>query len=176
MIESIDIADKDLALIVIDVQKRFLVNDGIRGTAKAMIPTINDATSLFREAGRPVVTVWFDPLVAPLVGIDATVDPIDGLVLDGSDINVHKSEMSAFRGTGLADRLEGMGVDGVVLCGLVSRFCVLATYFGAMEHDICPYILKGATASSDPAHIGMVESLCNTATLDYVKANHSFHR
>lgn len=174
MIESFDIAEKELALVVIDVQKRFLVNDGIRRTAEAMLPTINRASAMFRMAGRPVVTVWYDLLVEPLTGRDPSEDPVDGLVRDESDIVVHKTEMSAFRGTGLRGILEGLGVDGIVVCGLASRFCVLSTYFGAMEFDICPYILCGGTASSVADHIGMVEAICNTATLDSIKANRAF--
>ncbi len=174
MIESFDIADKELALVIIDVQKRFLVNDGIRRTAEAMLPTINAASAMFRKAGRPVVTVWYDLLVEPLTGRDPAEDPVDGLVRDDRDIAVHKSEMSAFRGTDLKEILEGLGADGIVVCGLASRFCVLSTYFGAMEFDICPYILRGGTASSAAEHIGMVEAICNTATLDSIRSNRGF--
>lgn len=173
MIDSYDISDKRLALVIVDVQRRFMVNDGITATAERMLPVVNKVSGMFRRAGRPVYLMRFTAesgCALPPEGDGF----LEGLEVSDGDVVVDKSEMSSFAGTGLEGMLRSQGVDGIVVCGLVARFCVLATYFGAIERDICPYILRGGTASTVEEHIGMVEAICYTVSPEDILGNRDF--
>lgn len=162
---SIDIRTKRPALIVVDMQRRYAVGD--MASASDILPNVNGASELFRKAGLPVVMV---KMKGPGHGTpEWLADPegfIDGLVVRDSDILVEKREMNAFCGTGLSDILRNTGSDSVVICGVVAKWCVIATYFGAFEHGFMPYLLKDGTASFDPEHVPHVEAICKTVDLD----------
>ncbi len=173
-IETSDIDGKSLALVVVDMQNKFAF-ESLRAGAEAILPTINAAVATFRERSRPVVFVKMEGTGHGIP--DDVEDPdgfIDGLAVTEGDTVVHKKEMNAFFGTGLGEALRGMGVDGVVVCGLVSRFCVHATYFGAFDEGICPYLLKDGSASYNPDHTAHVESLCKLVTVEGLSANRDF--
>ncbi|MDO5852875.1 MAG: isochorismatase family cysteine hydrolase [Thermoplasmata archaeon] len=174
MIKSIDIEDKSLALVVVDMQNKFAAGE-LEAPARGILPTVNSAIAMFRSAGRPAVFVAMD---GEGHGIpEGMEDPhgfVEGLDIRPEDAVVHKSEMSAFCRTELADVLHGMGADGIVVCGLVSRWCIISTYFGAYDHDICPYLLAGGSASSDPADTRNVEAVCRTVTFDDIRTNRAF--
>ena len=130
--------------------------------------------SMFREAGRPVVLIKMDGEGHGTEGIEDPDGFVRGLRTGSEDIVVHKTEMNAFCGTGLGDILRDRGVDGAVICGLVAKWCVHATYFGAYDESICPYLLRGGTASSDPKDTAMVEALCKTVGPEDIVRNRAF--
>lgn len=172
-ISTADIGGKGLALIVVDMQNKY-GSGALRDATAGILPTINGATSMFREAGRPVVLVKMDGEGHGCEGIEDPDGFVDGLVTDPSDIVVHKTEMNAFCGTGLGPMLKGMGVDGAVICGLVAKWCVHATYFGAYDHGICPYLLRGGSAATDPKDTERVEALCKTVGPEDIRGNRDF--
>ncbi|MBQ8179110.1 MAG: cysteine hydrolase [Candidatus Methanomethylophilaceae archaeon] len=139
------------------------------------LDTLNRAIRLFRDTGNPIVYVYFDGDGHGTEGVERPDDLIDGLIgpVDGDRI-VHKRYMNSFRGTDLDRVLEDTGCDGVVLAGLVARFCVLSTYFGVFDHDLRPYILSGGVASTVESHIGNVEAICNVTTVDEIRSNIHF--
>lgn len=155
--------DRRFALVVVDVQRKFVAdNEGLRESVDRRIGRINEAVSLFREADEPIVYVYFDG------SRDAGGGPDEDLLVEGllpmrdADIEVHKGCMNAFNGTGLAEMLRSRGVDAVVIAGLVAHYCVLATYFGAFDHGICPYILEGGVAATEEENAEMVERMFKT--------------
>ena len=174
MIQTADIGEKALALIVVDMQNKFACGPLLE-PSRRILPAINSAISLFRSAGLPVVFVKMD---GEGHGIPEGMEDPDGFAegLDWreGDPVVRKAEMNAFLRTGLADLLGGMGVDGVVICGLVAKWCVLSTYFGAYDHDICPYLLAGGTASTDEADTGHVYGVCHVADEGLIRTNRAF--
>lgn len=169
--QSIDIRDKHLALIVVDMQRKYAA-DRMEGPVRAIVPVINEASALFRRHGRPVVLVRMEGVGHGIPeGLEDPDGFVDGLFTDPGDIIVDKTRMNAFFGTGLGEELRSRGVDGVVVCGVVAKWCVHATYFGAFEADLCPYLLKGGSASFDPEHVVHVEALCKTVSMDDLLAN-----
>ncbi|MDO5861275.1 MAG: isochorismatase family cysteine hydrolase [Thermoplasmata archaeon] len=174
MIQTADIEEKSLALVVVDMQNKF-TQGPLLEASRGILPAVNSAISMFREAGRPVVFIRME---GEGHGIPEDMEDPDGFVpgLDvlDTDTVVDKAEMNAFCRTRLADVLRTMGVDGVVVCGLVSRWCVISTYFGAYDNDICPYLLKGGSGSSDPVDTGNVEAVCRTIGPEGIRANRDF--
>lgn len=94
---------------------------------------------------------------------------VDGLEVEESDIIIDKTEMNAFCRTGLADELSRTDSDSVVVCGVMARWCVISTYFGAFEHGFMPYLLKGGTASFIPEDIPHIEAICKVVGTDMLE-------
>ena len=69
---------------------------------------------------------------------------------------------SAFGKTELEAILRKAGCDTVVIVGLSPSGCALATYFGAMDWDFRPYLIKGGVASHSEDHVRIVEDICDT--------------
>lgn len=154
------------ALVVVDMQNKFVVG-GIEDRIDGVLRTVNSAVAAFRDAGLPVVFVTME---GEGHGIpEGMEDPhgfVPGLDVRDGDRVIVKAFMNAFNGTPLADVLAAEGCDSVVVCGLVSRWCVQATYFGAYDRGLSAYILEGGTAGSDPRHTELVEELAVTVALD----------
>ncbi len=172
MTDEWDIDDRELALIVVDMQNKFTIGP-LSAFSKDIMVRINEVIGSFREHGRPIVFIKMDTSCHDMPEMDDPEGFIAGLDYRDEPI-VHKVEMSAFCRTELADLLHDMRVDGIVVCGLVSRFCVHATYFGAYDNGITPFLLKGGSASYNPEHTAMVEGLCKTVTLDDILRNKAF--
>lgn len=164
--------DRRFALVIVDVQRKFVAdNEGLRASVERRIGRINEAVSLFREAGGPIVYVYFDG------SRDGSSGPEEDMLVDGllprrdEDAEVHKDCMNAFNGTDLAGILRSRGVDAIVLAGLVAHYCVLATYFGAFDHGICPYILEGGVAATEEENVEMVERMFKTLSVPELREN-----
>ncbi|MFD8012105.1 isochorismatase family protein [Streptomyces sp. NPDC058955] len=85
----------------------------------------------FRARERPVVLVRVErPGVAQQ---PPGSDFADGLVHEG-DLVVVKRTIGAFYGTGLDERLRGLGVDTLVIAGLVTTMGVESTARAASDH------------------------------------------
>lgn len=164
------------ALVLIDVQKKFSESTaGLRRSTPAIIPVLNEAIEMFRSANRPVVYVKY---TGEMHGDDMPPDGdefADGLIPPSDDDPiVCKDRMNAFTDSDLRKVLNGSGSDSVLLAGLVSQCCVIATYFGAFDVGFSSYILEGGTAATEKANTEAVELICRTLTLEDVKRNTSF--
>lgn len=133
------------ALVVVDPQRKFFLKrddwDEIRDRA---VSEINRYARLFREHGMPVVFIHFDgPTHEPYPGTDGD-EWLQGLEVLENDSIVHKTAMSCFKKTDLEHVLKELGADSIVLCGMLTEYCVCSTYFGAKERDIFATTLPSA--------------------------------
>ncbi len=76
------------------------------------------------------------------------VEVIDELKPEENDIIVEKRRFSAFFRTDLDLTLRELGVDTVVLAGINTNVCVLATAFDAVSSDFYTILLSDCCASS----------------------------
>ena len=107
------------ALLVVDVQNG--VVDGMPGRDE-LIATIGRLVDSARAAGRLVV--WVQHADEDLVrGSEAWQIVPELQPRDGEPV-VEKHHRSAFGDTGLGDLLRGHGIEGLVLVGAQSAFCV----------------------------------------------------
>lgn len=164
--------DRKIALVVIDVQKKFTGGNVTADSSSAQIDTINEATALFHKYDRPVIFVHYDgPCDCSPYLDDGGDDYLQGTTSDERDIIVHKQHMNSFRDTKLAEIVKGCGCDCVLLTGMVTQYCVMGTYFGAFDHDLCPYLLEGGTISTE-SHIDKCSyEVCKTFTMEDVRDN-----
>ncbi|KAL6652348.1 hypothetical protein ACP70R_011273 [Stipagrostis hirtigluma subsp. patula] len=142
------------ALLVIDVQGHFA------SLAAPAMPAIAATVALCRSAGVPVVyTRQVDPVPRrrpldewwPGDRIDAgtpAAELLPGAGREAGDLVVEKSTYSAFAGTGLEETLRGMGVEEVVVTGVMTNLCCETTARDAFVRGFRVFFSADATATA----------------------------
>lgn len=175
MKSTMEYRDKRFALVLVDIQKKFAFStDGLRESTSKHIDVVNEAIRLFRETGNSIVYVFFDGKSHGQEVEDG--DAYAGGLIEpsGTDRVVHKTGMNSFRDSDLADTLRSLGCDRILIAGMVAQYCVLATYYGAFDNDISPYMLEGGLMATDERNVEIVEELCKTLNLDELRENAFF--
>jgi nicotinamidase-related amidase len=132
----------------------------VRDAALAIVPAINRLLGAAHARGWPVVFACdsfqpddflFGGKMKPhaLRGTKGA-EPIPELDRAPGDQVLPKPRFSAFFQTGLEGTLRSHGVDTVLVCGLTTAFCVLATAFDALGHDLRAVIVEDACATAKP--------------------------
>jgi len=164
--------DRKIALVVIDVQRKFTGGSIKEQGNQATIENINKVTAMFHEKDRPVIFVYYDgPCECSAYSKDDGDEYLHGIMSDPRDIIVHKDRMNSFVGSRLAEVIKECGCDSILLAGMVTQFCVIGTYYGAFEHNISPYLLRGGTIATDEKYDEAAYVLCKTFTMEDVKDN-----
>jgi nicotinamidase-related amidase len=117
-----------VAVIVIDVQQMFFSGPSAAYRAGDVIDGINRLTSAARHANAPVFFVQHESDAnGPLArGSDAWQLPA-ALVREPQDRSIFKTVGDSFQDTPLAAQLQQGDIDGVLICGYATEFCVNAT-------------------------------------------------
>jgi len=154
------IAPERTAVLVIDLQREFIgdmalfpVPDGPR-IAESSRDFIDGARALGAHvyytafavpAGRPVgrTTDRFGNARAHRY---PDADLLPGLNVEAGDIVIEKSRQSAFVGTGLDLLLRRQGVEHVIILGVTTHSCCLATAIDAAALDFEVTVLSDLTA------------------------------
>lgn len=138
------------ALVIVDVINGFTDPGCALGSEADTVVAANVALiDAFHQAGLPVVatTVIYRrddqarvfrarlPALNVLTPDSVWVQFDPRLPLADEDLRIEKTHASAFHGTGLADRLRGMGVDSLVVTGLTTSGCVRATAVDGLQYD-----------------------------------------
>ncbi len=143
------------ALVVIDMIKGnepFFTEEH-----KKIIPKIAKTIEKCREHSIPIIFAndsyikndWlFDFMKEHAIRGTEGVEVIDELKPEEDDIIVEKRRFSAFFRTDLDLTLKELGVDTVVLAGINTNVCVLATAFDAVSSDFYTILLSDCCASS----------------------------
>ncbi|XP_065864563.1 nicotinamidase 2-like [Euphorbia lathyris] len=148
---------KNSVLLVIDMQNYF------SSMATPILPNLLTTIQLCRGASVPVIFTrhchkspadygmlaewWNNDLV-----VDGTVD--SQLIPDiervaGKDEVVEKSTYSAFVNTGLEERLKEMGVEEVIVTGVMTNLCCETTARDAFLRGFRVFFSTDATSTSD---------------------------
>jgi nicotinamidase-related amidase len=154
------------ALLVIDIQNEWLNSSpGLKASVELRVETINSAIALFRQKGLPVIRVYHvDKGVGPMPGTEGFEFPPSIKIVE-SDIQVIKNYPNAFNRTELREILARNNVDVVILCGLSATACVMATYVGAEDHDLHPFLLRDGVAASVEQNVKFVEEIFETMSV-----------
>ena len=161
------------ALVVIDMQNDFLVAGGAfprrHVEPTQLASTVAWMVAAARQQGRTIawVTSAYGELPGPTEALRghthagapccvpgswgaALVAPLAALPTAG-ELVVTKRWYSAFRDTELHAQLLAAGVDTVVLCGVATNVCVLATARDARRLGLAVEVLADATAAATSA-------------------------
>jgi nicotinamidase-related amidase len=173
------------ALLVVDMQNDFCHADGYYGSIGRDVagfrPAVRGVQSLLRKARSNDVRVIFTQLVHDeqfgaiedrhalkprkwsasgrrLVPGSWGADIIEECQPVEGDLIVEKRGYSAFEGTDLEAKLRQLAVRTVVVCGVVTYACVLATAFSAFDKgfDVC-IVSDGVGSWSEPLGEGAKE-------------------
>jgi nicotinamidase-related amidase len=161
------------ALLVIDMQNGFChpdgsfarMNMGLEGSMEA-VRNAAVAVAQARRAGIPVVFTRHvyrpgradegaslrrnSPDLAGLNGLAATswdAEVADELGCGPDDLVVDKARFDAFQWTSLEPLLRGLGVDELVICGVVTNICVETTVRSAFMRDYPVTLLADCCAA-----------------------------
>jgi nicotinamidase-related amidase len=141
------------ALILIDIQNEYFeggmvpLNKPEKASANAL-----RALGYFRDKGMPVFHIRHVNIrpgaAAFLPGscgseIHGSVEPLTGESI------IVKHYPSAFLKTGLAEELNRLEIDHLVVCGMMSHMCVDTTVRSAMEHSFTVTLLEDACTTRD---------------------------
>ncbi|XP_059656469.1 nicotinamidase 2-like [Cornus florida] len=150
---------KTSILLVIDMQNYF------SSMAEPILPAIGTTIDLCRNASVPVIFTrhchksaadygmlgewWNDDLV-----LDGTVEaeliPEVGRRATGDGEVMEKNTYSAFRGTRLEERLREMGIEEVIVSGVMTNLCCETTAREAFVRGFRVFFSTDATATSLP--------------------------
>jgi nicotinamidase-related amidase len=143
------------ALVVVDIQ-----NDYFAGGANPLFePEVAAANArrlqeAFRASSEPVLNVqhvWDEPEATfmrpgtPGVEINETVAPLAG------ELVIQKAHPNSFLETRLEETLRSLGVDHVVVCGMMTSMCVDATARAASDLGFETTVVHDACATRDLA-------------------------
>jgi len=157
------------ALVVVDVQNDYCHPDGVFASAglrverlDELVENINLLVRAARAADRPVIWVrmeWPDDASVGLLAERSPFlrtgglrtgtwgsEPVDGLEVAESDHVVVKKRFSAFYRTSLAELLERLDVDTIVLAGVRTDFCIESTVRDAFFRDLRVVVADDAVA------------------------------
>ncbi len=150
------------ALLVIDIQKAWVnSSEGLRRAVQLRKGVINSAIQLFSEKELPVIAVYHTDKDGP--GEDSPdFQFIDSIDISEATEKVVKNYPDGFNKTDLEAILQKYGCDTVILCGLSALYCVLATYYGAMNRDLHVYLLRDGVAAGEEEYIRIVEGVCDS--------------
>ena len=152
--------------MVIDIQNKWLSSSpGLRASLEQRIEVINSAIALFRKKGLPIIRVYHvDKAEGPLLGTEE-FDFLPSIEIAETDTQVIKNYPNAFNRTELADILALRKTDVVILCGLSATGCVLATYVGAEDHDLHPFLLRDGVAAGTEQNVRFAEEIFETLSV-----------
>ncbi len=152
------------ALLVVNPQTGFFEDDNGNPTEfRRVLPKVNAAIAFFRKQRWPVIFLQHISANKP-VGSQAW-SIYAGFDCRREDVQLNKAYANAFWQTELDQRLRALGVDYVVVAGLIAEQCVLSTYRGARERNYRAAILQDGIAGSKHDDARFVYDISTTVTL-----------
>lgn len=136
------------ALLIIDLQEGHIPCPRKRGEVEEVCMYINYVSSLFRDAGKPIVVIQDIEVEGGIDSEDFAVIP--EIELTGGELILHKEWSNAFWKTNLEDVLRQEGVDFVIVCGFAAEHCVTFTYNGAKERGFGAAYLQNGLLGEHP--------------------------
>jgi nicotinamidase-related amidase len=164
--------DRKIALVVVDVQRKFTGGSISEKGNTDQINKINKAVTMFHENNRPVIFIHYDgPCECSLYEKEDGDEYLHGIIPDPHNIIVHKKRMNSFVETKLAEVVKQCGCDSILLTGMVTQYCVMGTYYGAFEYGISPYLLIGGTIATEDKFDEAAYVICKTFTIGELEEN-----
>jgi nicotinamidase-related amidase len=149
------------ALLVIDIQNEYLPYMS-EDEKKFVMRVINGAIWFFREQNLPIIRVYHSDLRwGPEEGSEGFDYP-KSVIIQDSDPKIHKHYPSAFTKTDLDKILKEKGCNTLFLCGLSATACVLATYYGGIDHDYKTYLIREGIMSHNPNYTNVIKDICES--------------
>ncbi|KAL2939056.1 Nicotinamidase 2 [Bienertia sinuspersici] len=150
---------KTTALLVIDMQNYF------SSMANPILPAITTTIHLCKLANIPVIFTrhrhkpgddggvlgewWFGELIVDGTPASQLIPEVAAAAEEEAKSAVEKETYSAFRKTGLEERLREMGVEEVIVTGVMTNLCCETSARDAFVRGFRVFFSTDATATSD---------------------------
>lgn len=142
-----------LALMVIDMQVGLFEGQPPRHDAAGVIQRINTLATAVRASGGTVVFIQHDePSGALKPGTDGW-QILPSLERTDEDLVVRKQACDAFYETELAEILEEIGVQQLIITGCATDFCVDTTVRAAASRDYEVVVIADGHTTRDRPHL-----------------------
>lgn len=151
------------ALIVIDMQRGFFVDDQLRAQQERIVSACNELIAGARAADAIVIGVRTVHAVDRSTWTLSMLDDDQGFVIEGDAdteyingldvVNFHdvtKTRDSAFWQTNLLTYLRRNGIEHVVLAGVSTHLCIMQTAIDAFNANLRVTLAVDAIASCRP--------------------------
>lgn len=141
------------ALLIIDMQTGMFGGAAPLWEGERVLATINGLIERARNAGVPVFAARHTgPPGSPIAPGSAAVQLVAGLAVDPARDHVFdKTRPSCFQGTDLGHALERLGIDGLVIAGVKTQYCVDTTCRAAAERGLSVVLVEdGHTCTDTP--------------------------
>ncbi|ROM72658.1 cysteine hydrolase [Pseudomonas brassicacearum] len=140
------------ALLIIDVQVGLFHGPDKPWAGEALLDTLNGLMVKARSAGAPIFLVrHVGPPGSPMESGSPLTQLVAELRLAGDEVIVEKTRPNAFAMTGLAEQLKACGVEGVVITGMKTQYCVDSTCRAARDLGFdAVLIADGHTCADTP--------------------------
>jgi nicotinamidase-related amidase len=166
VLSTYPLTPENAALVVVDMQRGFLDEDAAMEvpTGRDIVPTVRALAGEFRSHGAPVIhtrVVW-SPAVPNLVGElhtkhkppvcccmegDPSVEIVHELAPAPRDLIVDKHGYDAFHETRLDYALRSQGRTHLLVTGVMTDVCVLATVTSAFHREYRVSVASDAVAT-----------------------------
>ncbi len=151
------------ALIVIDMQRYFL-EDGANAyldAPKSLLPNVLKLINAFRETKRLIIFTrhvhkkgenpgqmwkWWKGKL-PWEG-EKQAELVDEIKPAANELFITKTKYSVFEGTDINVQLKDLGINTVVICGVMTNLCVDTTARHAFMKDFQPIVVEDACAAN----------------------------
>ena len=153
------------ALLIIDVQTAICSGEWAAFDIDRVVDRINAVAANARAEGVPVILIQHEDDGPMRFGSD-NWQLYDRLAVQPDDIRIRKTATDSFHRTELQARLQSLGIDHLIVCGLQSEFCVHATVCGALAHGYPVTLVSDAHTTLDNGVLSAVQiSAHHNATL-----------
>ncbi len=153
-------------LLVIDAQNGWLgMSEGLKRSVDEHVGNMCKAISIFRKAGAPIIFTYHSCSAKEIMPGTKEFELFPNIGFEAIDGILVKTYANAFNKTQLETMIRDRKCDTVFLIGLSAMHCVFATYHGAYDHDLIPYLVRGAVAGPDAESIQTAERICDTLSL-----------
>ncbi len=141
------------ALLILDMQVGLFHGPEKPWAGEALLDTLNTLLNSARNAGAPIFLArHVGPPGSPIEPGSPLTQLVPQLLLQGDEVVFEKNRPNAFVNTALADHLRACGVEGVVVSGMKTQYCVDSTCRAARDMGFeAVLIADGHTCSDTPA-------------------------
>lgn len=161
--EDLTLRPETTAVLVVDMLNDFLEDGGamVLESGRALYEPINRLTATARRRGAPIVWVCdahpypdaegeFRKRVPHCISGTWGAEVVDALDLDDADYRVPKRRYSGFFETDLDLRLRELGIDTVIVTGVVTNICVRSTVHDAFFRGYSVLVPRECVAATGP--------------------------
>jgi len=142
------------ALIVIDMQQGSFTDASPRHDAAGLVQRLNRLAARVRAAGGAVIFVQHDGPEGDPHHPDAPGwHLLPDLEVGDEDVVVHKTACDSFLGTTLDEVLAAGGIEGLIVTGCATDYCVDTTVRSALARGIPTIVPADGHTTADRSHL-----------------------